>query len=177
MKSFMFTVLIGLTVTAACSRRERPVETTPAPATPAAATPTTDTNAADADAAAAEAARREEERRRATLEERVHFEFDRADITNEARAILDRKLPILANDATVRIRVEGHADERGSVEYNLALSLRRANTARAYLIGGGIAGQRIEVAAFGEEQPLQMGSGENAWAMNRRAEFRITAGF
>ena len=169
-------LVLLMALTAACSRRERPVEPTPMPEAAPMSTPPA-TSDADAAAAAAEAARREAERRRAVLEERVHFEFDRSDITEDARAILDRKLPILAGDNAIRLRVEGHADERGSVEYNLALSLRRANAARAYLLGGGVAGDRIEVVAYGEEQPLETGSNEGAWSMNRRAEFRITSGF
>jgi peptidoglycan-associated lipoprotein len=166
-------VLVGVV---ACSRREQPVESGPIlPAQPPAASPA-DTNDAEA-AAVAEAARREAERRRALLEERVHFEFDRAEITEDARAILERKLPVLNGDADIRIRIEGHADERGSVEYNLALSLRRAHAARAYLAGGGVAATRMEVVAFGEEQPLESGRNETAWAANRRAEFRVTGGF
>jgi peptidoglycan-associated lipoprotein len=166
--------LVLLVTLAACARREQPVQA-PAPETKA-AEPAVTNNTDDA-AAAAEAARREAERRRAVLEERVHFEFDRADITDTGRAVLDRKLPILNGDNAIRLRVDGHADERGSVEYNLALSLRRAHAVRAYLADGGIAAARIEVAAFGEEQPLAMGGDEGAWAMNRRAEFRILSGF
>lgn len=170
------TLVLLIAVAAGCSRRERPVETAVPQADPAVATPTAGTNDAEA-TAAAEAARREAERRRAVLEERVQFEFDSSVITDEARAVLDRKLPILSDDATIRLRIGGHADERGSVEYNLALSLRRANAVRAYLAGAGIVASRLEVAGFGEEQPIETGTNESAWAANRRAEFSILSSF
>lgn len=115
--------------------------------------------------------RAERERRMAALAERVFFAYDRSDISQDAAAILQAKLPILREDQTIRLRVEGHADERGSIEYNLALGLRRAQAVREYLAGFGIDGSRLVIESFGEDRPLMQGSNERAWAQNRRAEF------
>ena len=110
---------------------------------------------------------------RATIEEVVRFDFDEAAITAEADQLLRAKLPILRNSPTFTIRLEGHADERGSVEYNLALGSRRAESVRNFLTGLGIAEERLTTTSFGEERPLVNGSDEAAWAQNRRVEFVI----
>ncbi|MFO7261458.1 MAG: OmpA family protein [bacterium] len=115
-------------------------------------------------------------RNRAILMEMIHFDFDRADIRPDAREILERKVPILRADPTIRLRIDGHADERGSVEYNLALGLRRANAAKQFLVGFGLDESRFETQTFGESRPLDPRSNEEAWAKNRRAEFHIIAG-
>jgi peptidoglycan-associated lipoprotein len=83
---------------------------------------------------------------------------------------------VLRANPEVRLRIEGHADERGSIEYNLALGQRRAEAARDWLVGFGIAPNRFETVSWGEDRPLVRASNEEAWAMNRRAEFRIIAG-
>jgi peptidoglycan-associated lipoprotein len=111
---------------------------------------------------------------RATLEEVVRFDFDEAAITPETDQLLREKLPILLNSPTVRLRLEGHADERGSVEYNLALGGRRAESVRAFLAGLGVSTDRLETTSFGEERPLVNESDAVAWAQNRRVEFVIT---
>jgi peptidoglycan-associated lipoprotein len=113
---------------------------------------------------------------RATMAERVHFDYDKSDIRADSRAILDRKTRILRDEPTVRIRVEGHADERGSTEYNLALGNRRAEAVRAYITAAGIPASRIEIVSFGEERPVERTRNEAAWSRNRRAEFVVTAG-
>jgi peptidoglycan-associated lipoprotein len=129
---------------------------------------------ADADAArrTAEAAARA----RAVLEETVHFDYDDASIRTDAQEALARKVPILRANPDARIRIDGHADERGSVEYNLALGMRRANAVRDYLTGFGIDAARFEVRSMGEDMPLDPASNERAWALNRRAEFSVTVG-
>jgi len=113
---------------------------------------------------------------RTTLTAAVHFDYDQSDLRADDRAILDAKIPILQANPTVRIRVAGHTDERGSDEYNLALGQRRAATVKRYLIDHGIADARIETISYGEERPVAQGSDESAYAQNRRAEFEITAG-
>ena len=138
----------------------------------------------DAEAAAErDRARREQQRletarsnARSTLETRVHFDYDRSAITAAAEQILRRKIPILRSSPTVRIRVEGHADERGSTEYNLALGSRRAQSVQDFLAGFGISADRFTTTSFGEERPLVNRSDEAAWAQNRRAEFVIAGG-
>jgi peptidoglycan-associated lipoprotein len=113
---------------------------------------------------------------RETLTAAVHFDYDQSDLRSDDRAILDAKIPILQANPTVKIRVAGHTDERGSDEYNLALGQRRAATVKRYLIDHGIADARIETISYGEERPIAQGSDESAYAQNRRAEFEITAG-
>ncbi len=134
-------------------------------------------------AAEREAARREQERMnrarddaRRTLEAVVQFEYDESDITAAAERLLRAKLPILRNSPTVRLRLEGHADERGSTEYNLALGSRRAESVREFLSGFGIQANRFTTTSFGEERPAVNRSDEAAWAQNRRVEFVITGG-
>jgi peptidoglycan-associated lipoprotein len=114
--------------------------------------------------------------RRSTLEERIHFALDRADLTPEARTSLAAKAEILRTSPNLTMQIDGHADERGSDEYNLALSQRRASEAKRYLMDQGIEAARLETVGHGEEQPLEQGASEGAWAMNRRADFRVTGG-
>ncbi len=130
-----------------------------------------------------EAARREQERMdrerdqaRRTLETVVQFEYDESNITAAAERLLRAKLPILRNSPTIRLRFEGHADERGSTEYNLALGSRRAESVREFLSGFGISASRFTTTSFGEERPAVNRSDEAAWAQNRRVEFVITGG-
>lgn len=106
----------------------------------------------------------------------VHFDFDKWDIRPEDRSILDRKAAILGANGGLRIRISGHADERGSDEYNLALGNRRAAAVKTYLGNKGIDASRVEVVSYGEERPASMGHDESSWFENRRAEFEATAG-
>lgn len=138
---------------------------------------------ADSIAAAEAAARAAEERRREairnavqTLEEMVFFDYDESELTSAAQTTLRSKVDILRASPAVRIRVEGHADERGSTEYNVALSSRRADAVREFLVGFGLDQSRFSILALGEDDPLVNASNEAAWARNRRAEFVITAG-
>lgn len=131
---------------------------------------------AAAKAAADEAARGALARVRATLAEKVFFDYDQSTLSDEARASLDRKLPILRANAGLRLRISGHADERGSDEYNIALGQRRAVAVKRYLMDQGIDGGRLDIVSLGEEQPAVQGMSEDAFAQNRRAEFEITAG-
>lgn len=123
-----------------------------------------------------EAARREAERQRALsiIAERVHFDFDKSDIRSDAEAVLQRKVSVLREYPDVALRIEGHADERGSNEYNLALGQRRAESVRRYLMSYGLEAGRFTTISFGEERPLVDASNENAWGQNRRAEFVVT---
>jgi peptidoglycan-associated lipoprotein len=106
----------------------------------------------------------------------INFDYNVSDIRPVDQANLDRKAAILQANPGVRLRISGHADERGSDEYNLALGNRRAASAKRYLANKGIDGSRIDVISFGEERPLASGGDEAAWAQNRRDEFEITAG-
>ncbi|HET6765111.1 MAG TPA: peptidoglycan-associated lipoprotein Pal [Longimicrobiaceae bacterium] len=113
---------------------------------------------------------------RAALTERVYFDYDSDELTQAAEDLLQRKAAILRANPSVRLRIEGHADERGSTEYNLALGQRRAEAVRAYFGGYGIDGGRFTTVSYGKERPLVEGNDEDAWSRNRRAEFGIVSG-
>ena len=114
--------------------------------------------------------------RRSTLEERIQFALDRADLTPEAKTILMTKAEILRSSPGLTLKIDGHADEQGSDEYNLALSKRRAAEARRFLVQHGIEGARLETVGYGEEQPIDRTSSESAYTINRRADFQVTGG-
>jgi peptidoglycan-associated lipoprotein len=122
-------------------------------------------------ATAAEAARVREE-----LTDLIYFEYDSDQLTAESQERLRAKATILRANPGIRLRIEGHADERGSTEYNLALGQRRSESVRTFLSGFGIAADRLPTISYGKERPLVEGYGEAAWARNRRAEFVVTAG-
>lgn len=106
----------------------------------------------------------------------IHFDLDQDAIRTEDRAILDRKADILRANASLRIRISGHADERGSDEYNLVLGNKRSLAAKQYLMSKGIEAGRIDVTSLGETRPVDPASNEDAWAKNRRDEFEIISG-
>ena len=101
--------------------------------------------------------------------DRIHFDTDSYAIDDEDRAILDSQVAFLQANPSVRVTIEGHCDERGTREYNLALGDRRANAARDYLQSRGIAASRMQTISWGKERPEALGSDESAWAQNRRA--------
>jgi len=103
----------------------------------------------------------------------IRFEYDSAALTDEARATLEKHALWLQGRRDVRVTVEGHCDERGTVEYNLALGEQRARAARDYLVSLGVAAERLRVVSFGKERPLEAGHDEGAWAKNRRAHFAV----
>jgi peptidoglycan-associated lipoprotein len=104
----------------------------------------------------------------------IHFKYDSAALTDEGRATLEKHTLWLQGHRDVRVTVEGHCDERGTVEYNLALGEQRARAARDYLVSLGIAAERLRVVSYGKERPLDPGPGEAAWARNRRAHFAVS---
>jgi peptidoglycan-associated lipoprotein len=113
---------------------------------------------------------------REALLAKLYFDFDRSELRDDQRAVLDAKLPVFRANPGVRIRIEGNADERGSDEYNIALGMRRAQTARKYLIDHGIDAARLEIISYGEERPVCQEHDESCWKQNRRDEFVIIAG-
>jgi peptidoglycan-associated lipoprotein len=172
-------LMLGVTVTAC---RKKPVEPPPAsvppqqpqqpPSTPpAGGGGNTSTNSE-------EAAARERMIRMNTewVNAPVYFAYDMAELSAQARANLDQKIAVLRANPTVRVRIEGHADSRGSDEYNIALGQRRAASARAYMEERGIPANRLETVSLGEERPAMQGENEAAWEKNRRDEFLIVAG-
>ena len=105
----------------------------------------------------------------------VFFEYDMSDLTDAGKVALDENAAILRKNGTWVITIEGHADERGTAEYNLALGERRAVTARAYLVSLGITADRLRTVSYGKEFPFDPGHDEAAYSKNRRAHFVITA--
>ena len=125
-------------------------------------------------------AQREMEQRareaRATLAEMVFFDYDESPLPSQTTATLRAKLEILRSCPSVRLRMEGHADERGTSEYNITLGSERAQSVSDFFTGFGLEAARFGTISFGEEDPLAQGSNEASWARNRRVEFVITAG-
>ena len=103
----------------------------------------------------------------------IHFDFDKYDIRPEDAESLKENASLLMKYSSVKIQIEGHCDERGTNEYNLALGERRANAAKNYLISLGLSADRISSISYGEERPVDPGHDEEAWAKNRRGHFVI----
>jgi peptidoglycan-associated lipoprotein len=103
----------------------------------------------------------------------IHFEFDKYDIRSADEAILKENAVFLKNNPKMKIQVEGHCDERGTVEYNLALGERRASNTKKYLVFLGIPSDRISTISYGKERPFDKGHHEEAWANNRRAHIVV----
>lgn len=109
----------------------------------------------------------------AFADQNVHFAFDRYDLDSEARANLNHLGAWLRRNKNFDVIIEGHCDERGTAEYNLALGERRASAAEDYLVNLGVDTERLTTVSYGEERPLDPRSNEEAWAKNRRAHFNV----
>ena len=109
----------------------------------------------------------------AVVSQPQYFDYDKADLNAAAKAQLDRLVSFMDSYPAVRIAVEGHCDQRGTREYNLALGERRANAVRTYLISNGVSAARIQTISFGKERPAAFGTGEAVWRQNRRVEIVI----
>jgi peptidoglycan-associated lipoprotein len=182
MRASSLLLLTAALVTAACGGGNPPEEPAPEPTpapVPAPAPPPVDNSEEQARLERERMAREAAERARAVAAElatMINFDYDQATIRQADQGTLDRKASILSANPNVRLRISGHADERGSDEYNLALGNRRAGAAKRYLESKGVDGSRIEVVSYGEERPMNPGTDESAYAQNRRDEFEITAG-
>ena len=100
--------------------------------------------------------------------DRVFFGFNESDLSAEARATLDRQSAWMKKYPSVSVSVEGHCDERGTREYNLALGERRATAVKNYLVAGGVSASRVKTVSYGKERPAVLGNNEQAWSQNRR---------
>lgn len=152
---------VALVATAGCAKK-RPAELPPAPTEAPAVTDggeSSDTLASTLN----------EQFKREVTSDTVHFSFDQYDIDPEARTILDSQAQWLSAHPNTRITIEGHCDERGTREYNLALGDRRANAAKNYLAARGVSPTRITTISYGKERPIALGSDDASWAQNRRA--------
>ena len=106
--------------------------------------------------------------------ERVFFDFDSAALGGASKQALDENSTIMAQYSDIKLEVQGHADERGTTDYNMALGQKRADSVVQYMLARGVSSSRVRSVSYGEERPLDGRSTETAWAMNRRAEFVIT---
>ncbi len=106
---------------------------------------------------------------RVSVGDTVFFNTDQTDLTGQAKSVLDRQAAWLMQNPSIRVRIEGHADERGTREYNLALGARRANAVQSYLMSKGVDRGRLEAVTYGRERPIETCAQEGCWAQNRRA--------
>ena len=130
---------------------------------------TSASNTASSSSASSSAADKTPAERLAQVGDTVNFDFDSAELTVSARSTLNRQAAFLSLNPDLMMVIEGHADERGTREYNLALGDRRATAVRDYLVAKGINSARVRTVSYGKERPAAAGSDEAAWAKNRRA--------
>jgi len=180
-------LLTLLVVTVACGAREeptiaRPMPEPPPPASDAGRTPPPPTTVPDPVVVPPEPVLEDDIASRSLDELNTDsplrpalFDYDSAELNAEAQRVLDANAELLRRYGTWTITVEGHTDERGTAEYNLALGERRAAAARTYLVSLGIPADRLRMVSYGKEFPFDPGHDEAAWSMNRRAHFVITA--
>lgn len=103
------------------------------------------------------------------VQDRVFFGYDQLELSDEAKKVLDKQVSWLRSDEKISVAIEGHCDERGTREYNIALGERRAKSARDYLVANGIDSSRVKIVSYGKERPAFFGSGDEIFAKNRRA--------
>jgi peptidoglycan-associated lipoprotein len=158
-------LVCGMILTVSCSKKQVKPDTGAMPEK-------SSVKSADVDEDAA--VRREMQQAREAFEnEDVYFDFDKSDLTADARSVLERKAAWLRSNADESVTIEGHCDERGTAEYNIALGERRAKSAMEFLVDMGIEASRLDQVSYGEERPIDPGHDEDAWAKNRRAHFVI----
>jgi peptidoglycan-associated lipoprotein len=168
-KPWIAVVLIALSLAAAgCAKKQAETPPTPAP-TPPAPAPTPPPPPPPTPEPAPPPAPRI-----TTSDFRpVFFDFDSYTLREDARGALDANAKVLRDNPSITVTIEGHADERGTSEYNQALGERRAQAARDYLVAAGIATSRIQIISYGKERPFDPGHDESAWAQNRRAQTTV----
>lgn len=105
----------------------------------------------------------------------VYFDYDKYNLRSDAKSALDANYELLKQFSKVTVKIEGHCDERGTIEYNLVLGEKRARATMEYLTGLGIDPARLSIISYGKERPATMGANEEAWSRNRRAEFKIVS--
>ena len=160
-------IAVALSLSTGCARRNR--ELPPAPPSDSMPGEAEDATGDDSGVAGVAVPGSRADFIQSVPSDRILFELDSYSIDDEDRRTLDAQADWLARNANVRVTIEGHADERGTREYNLALGDRRANAARAYLESRGVAPGRMQVISWGKERPAVPESNEAAWAQNRRA--------
>lgn len=154
-------------VSAAPAGKESPAGVVTEAVKPASPEPAAQTRVAAAEAAAGIAATEE----KASIFQDIRFDFDKSFIREDAKPTLTKVADYLKKNAGAKLTIEGHCDERGTAEYNMALGDRRADSARKYLVSLGVPAGALSTISFGKEKPLDPGHTEEAWAKNRRAHF------
>ena len=168
-RSLKFACLSAALVLGACTHKQEAVATAPPPAPPppmAAAPAPVKPSILPGSA----------EDFRVNVGDTVHFGYNEYNIEDSDKAVLGRQAQWLAKYPSVQVTVEGHADERGTREYNLALGARRANAVKEYLVSQGVSTGRLETVSYGKERPICTESNEACWAQNRRGVTTITRG-
>jgi len=167
-RSLKFACLSAALILGACTHKQEAANTAPPPVTPPpAAQPAPVTSSIIPGSA---------EDFRVNVGDTVHFAFDQYSVEENDKAILSRQAAWLAKYPSVRVTVEGHCDERGTREYNLALGARRANAVKEFLVSQGVSTARLETVSYGKERPVCTQSDESCWAQNRRGVTTITGG-
>src|SRR5579859_3188798 len=168
-RSLKFACLSAALILGACTHKQEAVQTAPPPVAPppqqAAQSPVTSRIIPGS-----------AEDFRVNVGDTVHFALDQYNIEENDKAILSRQAAWLAKYPSVRVTVEGHCDERGTREYNLALGARRANAVKEFLVSQGVSTARVETVSYGKERPVCTQSDEACWAQNRRGVTTITGG-
>jgi peptidoglycan-associated lipoprotein len=167
-RSLKFACLSAALILGACTHKQEAVNTAPPPAPPpppAAAAPVTSSVLPGS-----------AEDFRVNVGDTIHFAFDQYNVEESDKTVLGRQAAWLAKYPAVRVTVEGHCDERGTREYNLALGARRANAVKEYLVSQGVSTARVETVSYGKERPICTESNEACWAQNRRGVTTITGG-
>jgi peptidoglycan-associated lipoprotein len=168
-RSLKFACVSAALILGACTHKQEAVNTAPPPARPApvASAPAPVTSQILPGSA---------EDFRVNVGDTVHFGYNEYNIEDNDKAVLGRQAQWLAKYPSVRVAVEGHCDERGTREYNLALGARRANAVKEYLVSQGVSTARVETVSYGKERPICTESNEACWAQNRRGVTTLTGG-
>jgi peptidoglycan-associated lipoprotein len=158
-----FAAVASVMTLAACTDKPKAVETAPPPSSMSSSTTSSIVPGSAEDL-------------RVNVGDTVHFDYDAYNVTDEGRSVLQRQAAWLAKYPSVRVTVEGHCDERGTREYNLALGARRANSVKEYLVSVGVSAGRVDTISYGKERPICSQSNEACWAQNRRGVSSIKSG-
>jgi peptidoglycan-associated lipoprotein len=168
-RSLKFACLSAALILGACTHKQEAVNTAPPPAPPPVpSAPPAPVTASIMPGSA--------EDFRVNVGDTVHFAYNEYNIEDNDKTVLGRQAQWLAKYPAVKVTVEGHADERGTREYNLALGARRANAVKEYLVSQGVSTGRVETVSYGKERPICTESNEACWAQNRRGVTTITGG-
>ncbi|OAI42594.1 hypothetical protein AYO42_02275 [Rhizomicrobium sp. SCGC AG-212-E05] len=166
--SLKFAALSAALVLGACTHKQEAVTTAPPPAAPAPAPAPAPVTSSIIPGSA--------EDLRVNVGDTVHFALDQYNIEEGDKALLGRQAAWLQRYPAVRVTIEGHADERGTREYNLALGARRANAVKEYLVSQGVSTGRVETISYGKERPICTTSDEGCWSQNRRGVTIVSGG-